>query len=137
MDCHPPILFEIKGVVLATPFYVRLIKFYFTKHKKGINDIQFVIVFSGIELDDVARFLNDIKEQIEKLKIGLDDEEIVNQEEDINKKAEHSKDSKLATPKLNFVISTYYKGTGLEELLKRLEDYIDHANKNESEINNI
>ena len=35
VDCHPPILFEIKGVVLATPFYVRLIKFYFTKHKKG------------------------------------------------------------------------------------------------------
>ena len=43
----------------------------------------------------------------------------------------------LASPKLNFVISTYYKGTGLEELLKRLEDYIDDADKDESEINNI
>ena len=42
-----------------------------------------------------------------------------------------------ASPKLNFVISTYYKGTGIEELLKRLEQYIDNASKDESEINNI
>ena len=27
------------------------------------------------------------------------------------------------TSKLNFVMSTYYKGTGVEELLKRLEQY--------------
>jgi len=39
--------------------------------------------------------------------------------------------------KLNFVMSTYYKGTGLEELLKRLEQYIDTASKDESGINNI
>jgi hypothetical protein len=43
----------------------------------------------------------------------------------------------IAIPKLNFVISTYYKGTGLEELLKRLEQYIDNAELEESEINNI
>ena len=42
-----------------------------------------------------------------------------------------------AMPKLNFVISTYYKGTAIDELLRRLEQYIDNASKDESEINNI
>ena len=40
-------------------------------------------------------------------------------------------------PKLNFAISTYYKGTGLEEVLKKLEEYLDNADKNESDITNI
>ena len=44
---------------------------------------------------------------------------------------------KYVSPKLNFVVSTYYKGTGLEELLKNLEQYIDEASPEESEINNI
>ena len=38
---------------------------------------------------------------------------------------------------LNFAISTYYKGTGLEEVLKKLEEYIDNASKNESDITKI
>ena len=40
-------------------------------------------------------------------------------------------------PKLNFVISSYYKGTGLEEILKKEEEYLDHADINESDITNI
>ena len=40
-------------------------------------------------------------------------------------------------PRLNFAISTYYKGTGLEEVLKKLENYLDNADINESDINNI
>ena len=100
---------------------------------------KFVIVFSGVELKDVARFLNDIKESIEDLKIGLEEDEIEEPEEDAKpkKKGKAKKEPKLATPKLNFVISTYYKGTGIEELLKRLENYIDEADKDESDINNI
>ena len=100
---------------------------------------KFVIVFSGVEINDVARFLNDIKDSIENLKIGLEEEVIEEQEEEEKnkKKGKVKKEPKLATPRLNFVISTYYKGTALEELLKRLEEYIDNADKSESEINNI
>ena len=43
----------------------------------------------------------------------------------------------IAIPKLNFVISSYYKGTGLEEVLKKLEKYLDTADVNESDITNI
>lgn len=43
----------------------------------------------------------------------------------------------VAIPKLNFVISSYYKGTGLEEVLKKLEEYLDHADNRESDITNI
>ena len=101
---------------------------------------KFVIVFSGVDINDVARFLNDIKESIEELKIGLEEDEVQEADEEepkTKKKGKAKKEPMLASPKLNFVISTYYKGTGLEELLKRLEDYIDDADKDESEINNI
>ncbi len=99
---------------------------------------KFVIVFPGVELHDVARFLNDIKISIEKLQISLNDEEKEEQQEEkIKTKSKSKKKQMIASPKLNFVISTYYKGTGLEELLKKLEQYIDEADKQESEINNI
>ena len=40
-------------------------------------------------------------------------------------------------PKLNFTLSTYYKGTGLEEVLKKQEEYLDNCDANESNITNI
>ena len=40
-------------------------------------------------------------------------------------------------PRINFVVSTYYKGTGLELLTKKLEEYLDTADKDESQINYI
>ena len=36
--------------------------------------------------------------------------------------------------KLNFVLTTYYKGTGMEEVLKKLEQYVDNADKGENDI---
>jgi len=105
---------------------------------------KFVIAFSGVDIDDVARFLNDLKLQVEGLVIKLNDEENLENEdlevEETKTKKKSKSNKKLvmeASPKLNFVISTYYKGTGIEELLKRLEQYIDNADKDESEINNI
>lgn len=105
---------------------------------------KFVIAFSGVDTDGVARFLNDIKVQIEELVIKLDEDNAIetkNLDEQERKDNQKSKSKKQlvmeASPKLNFVISTYYKGTGIEELLKRLEQYIDSASKTESEINNI
>ena len=46
-------------------------------------------------------------------------------------------EKEIAVPRLNFVISSYYKGTGLEEVLKKLEEYLDNADPNESDITNI
>jgi len=103
---------------------------------------KFVIAFSGIETEDAARFLNDLKVQIEELEIefkeDIENEDLEEQEVPLKKKSKLKKKLEMkAKPKLNFVISTYYKGTGIEELLKRLEQYIDSASKEESEINNI
>jgi len=81
---------------------------------------KFVIVFSGIEVKAVAEFINDLKEKIEKTGISLEDDEKM-----------------VAFPKLNFAISTYYKGTGIEEVLKKLEEYLDNAGKKENDITNI
>ena len=44
---------------------------------------------------------------------------------------------RYASPKLNFVLTTYYKGTALENVTKKLEEYLDNADKNENDINNI
>ena len=54
-----------------------------------------------------------------------------------SKSEEEIKEQKAASPKLNFVVSTYYKGTGLEQLTKKLEEYLDSADKQESQINYI
>ena len=100
---------------------------------------KFVIIFSGVETEDVERFLKDLKIQIEDMTIKLDDDndEEIKIEEVQTKKKGKKKISMETNVKLNFVLSTYYKGTGLEELLKRQEQYIDSAEKDESEINNI
>ena len=38
-------------------------------------------------------------------------------------------------PKINVVLSTYYKGTALEGLTKKMEEYLDNAPKSENTIN--
>ena len=99
---------------------------------------KFVIAFSGVETSGVADFINDIKETIEKIQIKLTPEEM---EEDLTKQSPNSQipniEQQVATPRLNFVLSSYYKGTGLEEVLKKLEEYLDNAPEEESDITNI
>ena len=97
---------------------------------------KFVIAFSGVEASGVADFLNEIKEKIESMKISLTPEEIKTLNLDVRFKNAKQNDM-AATPRLNFVISSYYKGTGLEEVLKKVEEYLDHADVNESDITNI
>ena len=92
---------------------------------------KFVIAFSGVDSNSVGDFLNEIKEKIENMKIGLTEEEI----EELNKKQQNSEE--VAIPKINMVVSSYYKGTALEEVLKRLEEYLDTAPSLESDITNI
>ncbi len=86
---------------------------------------KFVIVFSGIEIDGAAGFLEDLKKNIENIEVEYE------------KKDKKKVIKEIAKPKINFVISTYYKGTALESLNKKLEEYLDNVDKQESEINSI
>ena len=72
---------------------------------------KFAIVFSGIELNAIVSFKGQLKEKIEKIEI------------------------ERANPKIKIVLSTYYKGTALEGLTKKLEEYLDEADKEENTIN--
>lgn len=82
---------------------------------------KFVIVFSGVDTDSVINFIQSIKSAVEEIEI----------------ESENPKVKKIMNPKLNIVISNYYKGTGLEGVNKKLEDYLDNADIQESEVNCI
>lgn len=86
---------------------------------------KFAIVFSGVKPDDVANFIEDMKNQIEDLEF---DYEVTT-----------GKKKKVISisPKLNFVITTYYKGTAMDGVTKKLEQYLDTAESKESDINYI
>ena len=86
---------------------------------------KFVIVFSGIEKQAVVDFIRRIKEMVESLEI-----------EPVDVEFEDAEDN-TAKPKINVILATYYKGTALEGVLKRLEEYLDNADKNENSINEL
>ena len=99
---------------------------------------KFVIAFSGVETNSVVDFLNEMKDKIETMKIKLTEDEIEELNLDVSKKDKKSREhEEIAIPKINIVISSYYKGTALEEVLKRLEQYLDNAPAHESDITNI
>lgn len=100
---------------------------------------KFMIVFSGVEEGSVEDFLKTLKEEIEDLQLVEEEQEIQKIRIIKGKKVRvrELKEKQIASPKLNFVVSTYYKGTGLEQLNKKLEEYIDNAPKEESQINYI
>jgi len=90
---------------------------------------KFAIAFSGVDIQAVEEFIRNLKEELEDIKIP------------IQKKTKSTSKKKqkeiFAIPKINFVLSTYYKGTGLESVTKKLEEYLDDCDKNESNINCI
>ena len=91
---------------------------------------KFVIAFSGVDIDSVSGFITNMKEELEKINISLKSPES-------EEKQSNSKDSKnnvSVNATLNFAITTYYKGTGMEEVLKRLEQYLDSCDKSENDI---
>ena len=101
---------------------------------------KFVIVFSGVEADSVSDFVNQIKDSTEKLKISLNNNFQAQDLDTDNKKRKRRKkkiEEIQVSPSLNFVVATYYKGTGIEEVLKKMEKYLDEASKEESQINSI
>ena len=97
---------------------------------------KFVIAFSGVDTNSVGSFLNDLKDKIENTNIKLSEEEIIKFGLE-NKFSNGNVTLQAVKPILNFAITAYYKGTGLEEVLKKLEEYLDSADENESDITNI
>ena len=103
---------------------------------------KFVVAFCGVDTDSAIDFISELKESTESLKISL--KEPINTETDISAEQKISKSKRKnkkdieVSPLLNFVISTYYKGTGIEEVLKKLEKYVEENNDaNLNEINSI
>ena len=97
---------------------------------------KFVIAFSGVDTEGVVSFINDIKEHIEQMKISLPEGQMNYTTENYENK-DIDMSNQEATPIINIVLSSYYKGTGLEEVLKKLEEYLDNADAQESDITNI
>ncbi|MBR3720179.1 MAG: GGDEF domain-containing protein [Clostridia bacterium] len=86
---------------------------------------KFAIVFSGSDVEGVAQFMNEIKTKVESTKIAPREDYRVNT----------SKPIPYVLPKINVVITTYYKGTALEGVLSKLEEYLDTVDESENEIN--
>ena len=97
---------------------------------------KFVIAFSGVDTEGVASFINDIKDHIEQMRISLP-EDVTDYTIEGNENKNIDMSNQEVTPIINVVLSSYYKGTGLEEVLKKLEEYLDNADKQESDITNI
>ncbi len=87
---------------------------------------KFAIAFSGAEIEGVTDFLSDLKRKIEDIKIEVP-----------NKSKAKNKAKLFAVPSTNFVIASYYKGTGIEEVTKKLEEYLDNSDETESTITSI
>ena len=87
---------------------------------------KFAIVFSGIETEAAENFLEEIKKQIDRVRVEPVDVEFEDDDDD---------SEIVAKPKVNMVVTTYYKGTALEGTMKKMEEYLDNANKNENSIN--
>ena len=100
---------------------------------------KFVIVFCGAETSNAVDFINELKETTEKLQISLRDDNFTSK--NLNEKTSKTTKKKknvIVSPTVNFAISTYYKGTGIEKVLQKLEKYLDEPlNINSNEIRNI
>lgn len=100
---------------------------------------KFVVVFSGVDVDSVTTFVADLKNGVENIEISLPQTNNSLEEIEVEEIGKKNKKAKKEEPpkvkaKLNFVLTTYYKGTGMEEVLKKLEQYLDNADKSESDI---
>ena len=87
---------------------------------------KFVIAFTGIDVDGITEFMTEIKKNVENMKIEQVEEDVFEGDK-----------PQIISPKINIAVTTYYKGTALEGTTKKLEEYIDSAKENESQINYI
>ena len=84
---------------------------------------KFVIVFVGKSEDDIIETIKSLKQDLEDTQVEYTNEKTL--------------ETELVRPKINFVIGEYYKGTGIESVTKKLEEYLDKAPKQENNINFI
>ena len=84
---------------------------------------KFVIVFVGRSEEEAIEVIKSLKQDLEDTQVEYVDEKTYEQE--------------LVRPKINFALGSYYKGTGIESVTKKLEEYLDNANKDEHNINFI
>ena len=89
---------------------------------------KFAIVFSGIEKQAVIDFMEEIKKQVEAIRL---------EPVDVEFEYEEGEEEIIAKPMINVIIATYYKGTSLEGVLKKLEQYLDNADKEQSTITEL
>ena len=82
---------------------------------------KFAIVFSGVELPAVEEFMKTVKKEIEGL--------------EISSATDYQGESTKVSPKINVALATYYKGTALIGVTKKLEEYLDTADPLENTIN--
>jgi hypothetical protein len=87
---------------------------------------KFAIVFSGVSIDGIEEYITQLKENIEKTEVTQSEEDLFEGEK-----------AKTVLPKVNLAITTYYKGTAIDSTTKKLEQYLDLAPKDESDINYI
>lgn len=86
------------------------------------DENKIAIVFSGSDMDGVGNFMEDLKINLEKIKVKTSGS--------INE----SMNGLYIAPKLNITLTTYYKETELEEVLKESKEYLDRAKNSESDI---
>ena len=84
---------------------------------------KFAIVYVGRNEDDIIQSIKQLKQDIEDTEVIYTDEK--------------TQERISVRPKVNFAIGNYYKGTGIEKVTKKLEEYLDKADKSEHNINFI
>ena len=82
---------------------------------------KFVIVFIGKTEEEVINTIKTLKQDLEDTQVEYRDEV--------------SFEKSLVRPTINFCVGSYYKGTGIESVTKKLEEYLDKADKKERNIN--
>ncbi|MGN1327594.1 MAG: diguanylate cyclase domain-containing protein [Clostridia bacterium] len=82
---------------------------------------KFAIVFSGVQEEAVEEFMKTLKLKVEALKI--------------ESAADYKGEKVEVSPKINIALATYYKGTALVGVTKKLEEYLDTAEPSENNIN--
>ena len=95
---------------------------------------KFAIVFSGIDMNAVADFMKDLKQRLEGIQVKLIGKTVLTSQM-LEENEISSEQITKVQPKINIVLSTYYKGTALEGLTKKMEEYLDNAPKSENTIN--
>lgn len=90
---------------------------------------KFAIAFSGADIDAVTSFITDIKNKVDEVTLELESTK--------KSKTKTTKTKLKVSPTSNFVVASYYKGTGIEEVTKKLEEYLDNASKEENTITSI